>query len=173
MPVLLGRVGEGSAQADVVRGDGAAVQGAFGWVNEWLFTYTVEGETGVFTGDIIGSVPGDADSDGDVDAFDIQQILVANSFMNGTGWSWGDGDFDRDGDVDGDDIQLVLATGLYGQGPYAPGGGSAPEPAALTLLAIGGFLLLRRTPKSRSHRDWTSAAGRLDAHAASMEGGAK
>ena len=135
-------------------GDGAALPGVFGWSDEWEFTYTLDGEGGLFIGTIVGSVPGDVDLDGDVDAFDIQQILGAHSFMQGTGWTWADGDCDGDGDVDADDIQLILATGLYGQGPYGgasvPGDGPAvPEPATLGTFALCGLALLRRTPKSR------------------------
>ena len=149
-------------------GNGAALPGVFSWSDEWQFTYTLEGQAGIYAGTIIGSVPGDADLDGDVDAYDIQQILAADSFMKGTGWSWGDGDFDGDGDVDSDDVQLILATGLYDQGPYGPAlaamaGDSIPEPATLSLLAIGGLVLLRKK----------SAAGRLDARGAPIKGGAK
>jgi hypothetical protein len=51
---------------------------------------------------------------------------------------WADGDFDEDGDVDLDDLSALAANWQYGVT------GAVPEPATMTLLAIGSLALLRR-----------------------------
>ncbi len=87
---------------------------------------------------------GDADHDGDVDSDDY---IILKRFL-GEGRVWEEGDFDFDGDVDRHDLTLLMENyGLfldYGvlDAPAAPG--AVPEPAAATLLAIGGLALLRR-----------------------------
>jgi hypothetical protein len=115
-------------------------------LDNWEYTYTVDGQTGVCGGDIgvVARLPGDVDLDGDCDAWDIQHILSMNSYNNGAGWCWGDGDFNGDGLVNWQDIQMILDHGQYGEGLGPALLALVPEPATLGLLALGGLALLRR-----------------------------
>ena len=81
--------------------------------------------------------------DGDVDAFDTQHILSANSYGKGAGWSWKHGDFNRDGGVDWADIQMILDHGEYDQAAEEKLL-TIPEPATLALLALSGLRVVRR-----------------------------
>jgi hypothetical protein len=61
-------------------------------------------------------------------------------------------DFDNDGDVDIDDFQILNAQWGYdgaggGGAPEMPGS-ETPEPATMSLLALGGLLILRRRRKA-------------------------
>ena len=96
---------------------------------------------------ISGSVtpmPGDADSDGDVDFVDY--ITTKGNFGTLTGAVWSDGDFDGDGDVDF--VDYITAKGNFGKSAICltPGaGGDIPEPATLALVVLGGAALLGRS----------------------------
>jgi hypothetical protein len=119
-------------------------------VDEWTFTYTVDGVASTFYGDIelIGELPGDTNRDGIIDAWDIQRILAANSYgSGGSGWSWEQGDFNGDGFVDWTDIQMILDHKQYGAEEGMLLMAMVPEPAALSLMAAGAIALLRRRRK--------------------------
>ena len=115
-------------------------------IDDWVFTYTVDGVESAFYGDIelTGDLPGDTDHDGDIDAWDIQHILAANSYLHGGGWSWEQGDFNGDRLVNWMDIQMILDHGQYdsGMGPMLMA--LVPEPATLALMSAGAIALLRR-----------------------------
>lgn len=81
-------------------------------------------------------IPGDFDSDGDVDGADF--VIWQTNFPATSGHVLATGDADGDGDVDGADF-VVWQTNF----PYTPGPGTSPvpEPAAWSLLlaACGAF----------------------------------
>ena len=84
-------------------------------------------------------MPGDADCDGDVDAFDY---VALKRNVGKTGAVWEEGDFNGDGDVDRGDF-LCLRPHF---GDTVPGASGAfiPEPGALAMLAVGGLVIVRR-----------------------------
>ena len=90
----------------------------------------------------VSSVEGDANGDGDVDDDDLA-LFQAQFGLKGPGHS---ADVDGDNDVDLDDF--VMIRGNFGftsaPEPAAPDFSSTPEPATMSLLAIGGLLVLRR-----------------------------
>ncbi len=83
---------------------------------------------------VFQAAPGDSDGNREINNADLQQILAATSFNNGTGFDWTQGDFDGDTDVDNADLQLILATDLFGVGPYASVAGDVGE---------GGLIVVR------------------------------
>ena len=92
-------------------------------------------------------IMGDANRDGIVDAADFS-ILSANWL--GTGKVWDDGDFNLDEIVDAADFSLLSANWQSGAAPLAEFQATlsqAPEPATMSLLALGGLALLRRRRK--------------------------
>jgi hypothetical protein len=121
------------------------------------FTYFVDGEGPVIgtqyvkvEGLILSGVPGDADSDGDVDVNDLG-ILASNWQLEG---DFAHGDFDFDGSITVSDLGILATNWQFGVGSgpsladALSGVGlpsvSVPEPAAVALLPLGLALLARR-----------------------------
>lgn len=86
------------------------------------------------------AIPGDFDSDNDVDGADF--VVWQTNFPKQTGGTLATGDSDGDGDVDGADF-VVWQTHF----PYPTGTAVVPEPSAVLLAAIGlvvGYVRRRR-----------------------------
>jgi hypothetical protein len=90
-------------------------------------------------------VPGDTNGDQIVDDADLA-IFKAQFGGDWNGVALEDPDYDNDGDVDIDDFVVLRAN--FGTGvvpaPLAPDFSATPEPATMSLLAIGGLLVVRR-----------------------------
>ena len=82
---------------------------------------------------------GDADCDGDVDAFDY---VALKRNVGKTGAVWEEGDFNGDGDVDRGDFVCLRAH--FGDRVPGASGAFIPEPGALAMLAVGGLVIVRR-----------------------------
>ncbi len=99
--------------------------------------------------EMMGAIPGDADGDGDVDAFDLG-IWQTQFGQTGQDLS---ADFDMDGDVDAFDLgiwQINFGTGLNA---------AVPEPAGAALLGLSASVLaIRRRPGGR-RATFTTGAG--------------
>ena len=101
--------------------------------NTWTDMQGLDGDNVLFLKALTQvALPGDANTDATV-AFADYQILEAN-FAAGPGMTWRQGDFNGDGYVTFADYQQLEAN--FGH--------SAPEPAGLALLALGGLAMLRR-----------------------------
>jgi hypothetical protein len=107
----------------------------------------------------IQKLPGDADSDQDVDVGDY--LMLKENYGKTTGMTWAQGDFSGpqgvpDGAVNRYDLAVLEMNWGY-QSPLYVGeisplglGGLVPEPATLALLAAGAAgLLLRRSSRGR------------------------
>ena len=95
---------------------------------------------------IVTPATGDVDGDGDVDLADVG-YFEAQFGASGLPLPPGENsaDLDADGDVDLDDL-VFIRDGFGYVTPAAPSA-ATPEPATMTVLAIGGMLVLRRRRK--------------------------
>jgi len=85
---------------------------------------------------VIALIPGDANGDGQVTGADLS--ILDNNF--GQPGDRSAGDFNGDGQVTGADLSILDAN-------FGAGGASSvaiPEPASITLIGLGGLILLRR-----------------------------
>ena len=84
--------------------------------------------------------PGDASSDGVVDATDLN--VLGNNWLREDAFSWAEGDFNGDQRVDEQDLN---ALGMNWQTDIRPAAAAIPEPSAMVLiLTILVGLLIRR-----------------------------
>jgi hypothetical protein len=93
---------------------------------------------GLVTG--VGAVPGDTNGDGIVNDADLANLEAQFGGAPGAESA----DFDGDGDVDAHDFATMRGNWGFGTGPAPQSGAATPEPATMTVLALGGLLILRR-----------------------------
>ncbi len=121
---LFGALG-GADMAFDLTGDGVVDQAD---VDEWVFNL-------VPIGDNYGTIYGDFNLDGAVDAGDLALLGSKFGTVNNLGWSVGDGN--GDGWVDAGDLALLGAN--FGTIVHP-----VPEPATMGVLALGGVAFLKR-----------------------------
>jgi acyl-CoA thioesterase I len=85
--------------------------------------------------------PGDTDKDFKIDGVDLASLAQNWDPVGVNGpYTWTQGDFDGNGVIDGVDLAALS----QGWSPMPYGGGEVPEPATLSLLAIGAMAMSRR-----------------------------
>jgi hypothetical protein len=94
--------------------------------------------------DVLQTVYGDADLDGDVDFLDYLAVKAHFGAEPPVVAGWPDGDFDGDGDVDFEDYCAGRSNFGWCRGEGGLGGAPAPEPATLLLTLAGALAALRR-----------------------------
>jgi hypothetical protein len=116
-----------------------------GWTFDEL-TQSDDGEflllTNLVTSGIVAPVDGDADGDRDVDAADL---AIFKAQFGGEVVGIGDADFDGDGFVTLADFAIMRGNwGATSAPPTVEDLSATPEPATMSLLALGGLLMIRR-----------------------------
>ncbi|MBT3199840.1 MAG: PEP-CTERM sorting domain-containing protein [Phycisphaerales bacterium] len=97
---------------------------------------------------VIGMLPGDTDIDWDVDQDDLSVLLA--TFGGPAGWRT---DFNQDARVDLADFVIMRANFGIGTSPEADGAAmETPEPATLSLLALGGLAISTRRRRRITQR---------------------
>jgi hypothetical protein len=106
---------------------------------------TFGGEFLVLEGLVTGAavVPGDTNGDGIVNDADLANLEAQFGGAPGAESA----DFDGDGDVDAHDFATMRGNWGFGTAPAPLPGGATPEPATMTVLALGGLLVIRRRRK--------------------------
>ena len=87
---------------------------------------------------------GDTNINGQVEVFDLVNINSACKYGTGTASVWAQGDFNYDAVTNVFDLVAINSSGAYGRGNYLPaasttagGVAAVPEPAGVTILAVG------------------------------------
>jgi autotransporter-associated beta strand protein len=116
----------------------------------WTFDALVQSDDGEFlvltnliTSGVVAPVDGDADGDRDVDAADL---AIFKAQFGGVVVGDGDADFNGDGFVTLADFAIMRGNwgATSGAPPTIDDLNATPEPATMSLLAIGGLMMLRR-----------------------------
>ncbi len=110
-------------------------------------TLVNEDDVGVWVKELFGSWIGDADLDHEFTSSDLVQVFASGTYDADIDAVWSTGDFNGDGRTDSADLVAAFTDGGYELGP-PPAAVGIPEPATLTLLAVGASLLAfrRRRP---------------------------
>jgi hypothetical protein len=79
---------------------------------------------------------GDANLDGEFSSADFVAVFVAGKYETGTAAGWAEGDWNGDGVFSSGDFVTAFSGGGYENGPRT-GVSAVPEPASVTMLALG------------------------------------
>jgi hypothetical protein len=81
-----------------------------------------EGDLWRFVANVFGSIPGDANLDGQFDSSDLLQVFVAGQYEDGDADNsvWATGDWNCDGDFSTSDLVAALQSGAYAANASVP-----------------------------------------------------